>query len=227
MALAGYAADGLWSYEMGAKTKLMRGLYFNVTGYQIDWQNMQVSGRTAGAGAVFGFISNAGAARIKGFEVELNATPLAGFSLGANLGYVDAKLTEDQTSAVLESVGRKGDLLPGVSKWNLGGQAEYTWQVKENLDGLARFDASYNSATNNTLSRTDRYFRRVGGYSVVNFRAGVQSQDGRWAAYLFVDNLLGSDAITGMNAGATTGGIFSASRVPPRTFGINVVKRFQ
>lgn len=227
IALSGYTSDGLWNYEVGAKTRLMPGMYFNVTGYQIDWSNMQVSGTTGGAGAVFGFISNAGAARIKGLEVELNTTPMIGFSLSANLGYVDAKLTEDQTSEVLVSVGRKGDRLPGVSKWNLGGQAEYVWAVNENIEGLVRFDASYNSSTNNTLSRTDRYFRQIGGYGLVNFRAGVQSPDGAWAGYLFVDNLLNSDAITGMGAGATSGGIFSANRLQPRTVGINLINRFR
>tara|TARA_R110000782_G_scaffold268689_1_gene365464 strand:- start:7 stop:1842 length:1836 start_codon:yes stop_codon:yes gene_type:complete len=46
-ALTGYEADRLWNYEAGAKFQLMaRKLTLNLAAYQIDWDNIQVKGRT-------------------------------------------------------------------------------------------------------------------------------------------------------------------------------------
>ncbi|WP_236626877.1 TonB-dependent receptor [Sphingomonas sp. MM-1] len=226
-ALAAYKSDSLWNYELGVKSKIMPGVYFNVTGYQIDWDDLQVSGRTAGTGSVFGLIANAGAARIRGAEVELNATPIDGLSLIANIGYTDAKLSEDQVSEVVIATGRKGDRLAYVPKWNLAGTAEYTTGLTDGLDGVVRVDASYTSNSYSTLSPLDVYRRKVDAFELVNLRFGVQAPDGEWSAHLFINNLFDAAAVNSRGSSSNTGGKTTVYSAPPRTFGLSLLKRFR
>ncbi|MGL3820405.1 TonB-dependent receptor [Sphingopyxis sp. R3-92] len=226
-ALTGYSADSLWNYELGLKSQPIQGIYFNLTGYQIDWSNMQVSARTAGTGSVFGLISNVGAARIKGVEAEINASPIDGLSLIANVGYTDAKLTEDQVSQVVVAAGRKGDRLPFVPKWNVSGSAEYGWSLSDSLDASVRLDASYSGSSYSTLAKTDIYRRKVDEYALVNARIGVEAPDGNWSAHIYVNNLFDALAITTKSSSANTGGLTVTHGAPPRTIGLSLAKRFR
>lgn len=227
VALAGYTADSLWNYELGLKSQPISGVYFNLTGYQIDWTNMQVSARTAGAGSVFGLISNVGAARIKGLEAELNASPVGGLSLIANVGYTDAKLSEDQVSTIVIAAGRKGDRLPFVPKWNVSASAEYLWSLSSTLEGLVRFDGTYAGSSYSTLAKTDAYRRKVDDYTLFNARFGIQAPDGDWSAHLYVNNIFNAEAVTTKSSSGNTGGLTVTHGAPPRTIGLNLTKRFR
>lgn len=226
-ALAAYSSDSLWNYELGVKSQPVRGVYLNLTGYQIDWDNMQVSGRTAGASSSFGLISNVGAARVRGLEVELTARPYPGFSLGANMGYTDAKLTEDQVSTVVVASGRKGDRLAHVPKWNLSGSADYVWSLSDSLEGSLRLDGSFVGSSYTALSPTDRYRRKVDSYALFNLRAGVQSPDGDWSINAYVNNVFDALAITTKSASSNNGDYTLAYTAPPRTYGLNFTKHFR
>lgn len=226
-AFAAYTSDSLWNYEIGMKSQPISGIYFNLTGYQIDWTNMQVSARTAGTGSVFGLISNVGASRIRGVEAEINATPVQGLSMTANVGYTDAKLTEDQVSAVVIAAGRKGDRLPFVPKWNVSASAEYIWTLSDSLEGLVRLDGSYVGSSYSTLAATDAFRRKVDEYGLVNARLGVQAPDNGWSAHLYVNNLFDALAITTKSSSSNTGGLTITHGAPPRTIGLNLTKRFR
>jgi len=225
-ALAAYSSDSLWNYELGVKSTLAPGVYFNVAGYQIDWDDLQVSARTSGTGSVFGLIANAGAARIRGAEVELSATPIKGLSLSGNLGFTDAKLSEDQISTIVTATGRKGDRLAFVPRYTAGAAVEYMSSISPHLDGLVRLDASHVSSSYSTLSPNDVFRRYIPAYEVVNFRVGVQGLDNEWGAYLFVNNLLDDTAINSRSTSSNTGGKTLTYSLPPRTFGLNLTRRF-
>ncbi|MGC4251634.1 MAG: TonB-dependent receptor [Sphingobium sp.] len=224
--MAGYTADSLWNYEVGLKSQPIGGIYVNLTGYQIDWTNMQVSARTTGTGSVFGLISNVGAARIKGAEAELTAMPVTGLTLTANAGYTDARLTEDQVSTIVTASGVKGDRLPYVPKWNLSGSADYMWPLSDSLDGVLRIDGSYVGSSYSTLAATDTYRRKIDEYALFNARVGVQAPDGNWSAQLYVNNLFDAAAITTKSSSSNTGGLTVTHGAAPRTIGINLTKKF-
>ena len=226
-ALAAYTSDSLWNYEVGVKTHPMAGVYFNLTGYRIDWDNLQVSGRTSGTGSVFGLISNAGAARIEGFEAELTTTPLTGLSVSANLGYTNPRLSVEQVSEVVVATGRKGDRLAFVPRWNASGSAEYTWGISDALDGIARVDAAYVGSSYSTLSPTDVFRRKIDAYQLVNARVGLQAADSDWNAFLFVTNVFDAAAVNSRSSSSNTGGKTTVFSAPPRTWGISLLKRFR
>ena len=208
------------------KSTLAPGVYLNVAGYRIDWDNLQVSARTAGTGSVFGLIANAGAAKIEGVEIEFSARPVEGLSIGTNLGYTHARLSEDQVSTIVTATGRKGDRLAFVPKWSLSASAEYTWPLSTATEGLVRFDVAHTGRPYSTLAPADAFRRTVDSYELANLRAGLQSPDGDWGAYLFVNNLFDAAAINSKSSSSNTGGLTLTYSAPPRTFGVNVVRRF-
>ncbi|MFT3965448.1 MAG: TonB-dependent receptor [Sphingobium sp.] len=83
-----YDPETLTDYELGIKTSwLDRRLTLNVTAFHYDIDNMQVTVlQSVGTRTM-----NAAAARVNGFEVELDARPVDGLRLGAGYGYQDSK----------------------------------------------------------------------------------------------------------------------------------------
>ncbi|MFT4257434.1 MAG: TonB-dependent receptor [Pseudoxanthomonas sp.] len=220
--LTAYDADSLWNYEVGAKSAWFdRSLLLNAALYQIDWDNMQVSGQTLNG--AFSFLSNAGAARMRGVELEAIWRPLAGFDFSANFNYVDAKLTEDQISDVVSSTGRKGDRIPNTPRTSGMLAASYRFPVSASLDGMLRADYSYVGGSYSLLRGTYTIYRP--SYSTVGVRAGVESGDDRWALYLYGSNLTNEVALNQYTHSSTAPYYFATS-IRPRTIGVNLEYHF-
>jgi outer membrane receptor protein involved in Fe transport len=67
-----FKSDSLWSYELGYKADLLdRTLSLEAALYDIEWRDVQQPTRNGG----FVFVTNAGAARVKGGELTLNWKP--------------------------------------------------------------------------------------------------------------------------------------------------------
>jgi outer membrane receptor protein involved in Fe transport len=176
-----YQADSLWNYEIGYKSQWFdRKLTFNVDAYRIDWKNMQTS-VTATYGN-FSYISNVGAARIEGFEMELSGTPTKGLFLNGSVAAVYPRLTQDQVSAEVTAAGRVGNILTGIPRTTASAGAEYTHALTSMWNGMIRADYSYTGAMTTQLNPTNALYRVYGRFSQVNLRAGIENE--RWALCL-------------------------------------------
>nr|WP_053000049.1 TonB-dependent receptor [Sphingomonas sp. Y57] len=223
-ALTGYDADRLWNYEVGAKLQLLdRKLTLNLAAYQIDWDDMIVRGRTRDN--TYSFLSNAGAARIRGFEAEAFLRPTRGLQLSLAMNYNDAKLSEDQVNANIAAAGRKGDRIPFIPRWSGSLGVEYAAPVADGVDLFARADANYVSASYSEFRPTNAFRRRVGDYTLVNARIGFELEDSKMGIYLFANNLFNKVAIN-RNTLFSWPGANLANSAPPRTIGLNVRKGF-
>lgn len=217
--LIAYDADSLWNYEAGVKTSWLGGdVIFNAAVFQIDWSNMQLSARTADG--LYSFLTNAGAARIRGGEVDLTVRPLSGLSLSVSGGYTDGKLTEDQANEdilVTASSGKKGDRLSNSPKWSGAASAAYKWALSDRFDGLLRADFAYTGKMKSNVSRTDPYLTYYGDYATLNLRAGVENET--WGMAVYVNNV--TDTVG--NVSQTNGFGYSnlTFSIQPRTFGVN------
>ncbi len=90
---APFDADKLTNYEIGTKNSFFdRRVTLNLTLFQGDWKDVQVTFQAPGGSGV-AQITNAGGARARGIEGDLAWRDPSGFSLIANGTYVDAKLT--------------------------------------------------------------------------------------------------------------------------------------
>lgn len=225
-ALAGYNSDSLWNYELGAKTTLAPGVYFNVAGYRIDWTDMQVSARTSGTGSVFGLISNVGSSRIVGAEAELSVRISPELSFNGNVAFTDATLSEDQVSDIVVANGRKGDRLVAVPRWTAGASLEYLKPVSDSVELLGRVDFAHVGNSYSTLSQNDIYRRESPAYQMANARIGLQGVDNEWNASLFVNNLFNVLAINSIGSSSNTGGLTTVYSSAPRTIGVSLGRRF-
>lgn len=219
--LTPYESDKLWDYEAGFKTTWFnRRLTFNADVFRLDWTNIQVSGRTPNG--AFSFITNAGAARVQGVEIETSLRPITGLSLSGNVSYLTAALTENQSNSQVQAPGLKGDRIPYVPEITAGGSAEYNWALTSRLNGLARVDYTYAGDSYSDFRPTATYTRYVPSYGLVNLRAGIEgSADKKWGLYLFVTNVLDKVAILRASSSAIGVGLTSVTTAPPRTIGVN------
>lgn len=205
---AGTTSDSLWNYEVGTRFSLVdRKLFVSVTGFYIDWTNLQVRLRRVGDGLTYG--ANAGAAEIYGAEASATLN-LGGLSLVSNLTYLDAKLTKDIPTAAPPLA--SGKTLPSAAKWRISNTASY------NFGGVAE----------PTVTLLHRYVSRSPGflnedttfapYHIFDARVSVKVADFTVAA--FAENIGDKRAITFGYQDFGSG----ASRfiVKPRTLGVQV-----
>jgi outer membrane receptor protein involved in Fe transport len=224
-ALTPYGSDSLWDYEAGVKTSWFDDrLTANLDGYLIDWSDMQVAGKTPDG--TFSFISNAGAARTQGIELELDAQPASGLTLQANAALSSSKLTEDQVSASVFAPGVKGDRIPYAPNFTAGASAQYLWPIGQDLDGFARLDLNYVGASYSEFSPANLYYRKLPAYTLVNARIGLEEGENGWGVYLYVNNVFDKLAINYATASALTISETLVTSAPPRTIGLTVSKSF-
>ncbi len=219
----GYESDSLWNYEIGLKsTWFDRKLTLNVSAYRIDWDNLQVSGRDV-TGA-FGFIGNAGGARIEGMELELSARPSRSFEFTGGFNWLPKReLTEDQITTDFAAPGRKGDKIPRIPAFTANASAQYTMPVSDSWSTYVRGDYSYKGASGTELRPTIATYRKQEAFSIVNLRIGADSEDGLSFA-LYANNVF--DVAGDVYLVASTGAPTSKITNTPRTFGVEVSKRF-
>ena len=92
---SGYKSDTLWSYEIGAKSRLAQGrMSASAALFQLNWSQIQQT--VLLPTCTFTFVANAGKARIRGGELEVSGRPLEGVPLAiqAGLGYTDGVLLD-------------------------------------------------------------------------------------------------------------------------------------
>lgn len=91
-----YDPETLWAYEAGIKSSLFdRRVTANVAAFWNDYTDLQLSSFTSdGAGGFEALFTNAGAATIRGVELELAARPVQGLTLNGTIGYLDAQYDE-------------------------------------------------------------------------------------------------------------------------------------
>ncbi|MES2496331.1 MAG: TonB-dependent receptor [Pseudomonadota bacterium] len=223
--LAPYRSDSLWNYEVGFKSTLFdRMLTLNADIYQIDWKDIQITGRTANG--AFSFITNAGSARVRGVEAEATLRPMIGLSITANGTYTDAVLTTNQSTTAVSAPGLEGDRIPYVPKWSGAIAAEYRWAVGNDLTALARADVRHTGSSLSDFRPNGTFTRAIDDYQLVNTRAGVESDDGKWGAYVFVNNLFNDTAIVRATSSAILAGRTIVTNAQPRTIGVNLQTKF-
>jgi iron complex outermembrane receptor protein len=107
-----------WTYEAGAKLSLLdRKLFFNLTGFYVDWTDQQVSVASGAGPANNTFIANAARSTSRGFEAELTLRPTRRLQLTGAVALADARFDEyiDPALAGLNIVTNQIEALPGLT----------------------------------------------------------------------------------------------------------------
>jgi iron complex outermembrane receptor protein len=165
-----YDPERVTAYELGVKTHWFEGrkLTTNLAGFFNDYRDIQLTVQSVDpvTNANVRSTQNAGRSKIKGFEAELTATPVAGLSFNGGLGYVDARF-DSLTMNALSSRFANGDRLPQIPDWSFAAGAQYSFALGSSGELSIRGDVSYRG--DQFLTPVDPSSYQV-GYALISAR---------------------------------------------------------
>ena len=232
-----YAADSLWSYELGAKNALWGGrMQINASAFVIDWNNIQQAVYLPACGQ--NFVENLGKVRSVGGEVEVQTRPVEALLFDVSAAHVDAKYTHTVCAgpsactgvdAASQPVVTAGDRLPGAP-WTFLASAEYAFPAVANRKPYLRVDFQYTTAQtalqpiqdpNNGVS--DPTYTGLPETRNLSLRAGLRFSGIDLS--LFAQNLTDSHPVLSHTRDTTTSDLFYDHTIRPRTIGITATYR--
>nr|WP_294810299.1 TonB-dependent receptor [uncultured Sphingomonas sp.] len=203
-------SEKVTSYEAGIKARFLnRAVTFNAAAFLLDWKDLQTS--AAFSNGINGLV-NAGTARSKGFEASLLLQPIAGFSVGGNIAYTDARCTETTDNCT------DGDQLPNVPKLAAAMTADYSFPVggsaQAHVGGAVRIVGDRISAVESSPLAVP-----VDGYATLDLNASV-TFGGKWTLRAYARNLTDEAGRITTNVATVNPGFLSTVPVQPRTLGL-------
>lgn len=173
-----YGPEEIDSFEIGIKSQwLDRRLTFNASLYRYEYEGLQTAVSTSGA--AFG-IENVGEVIGEGLEVDVMYRLNKNWEFAANMGLSDTEITDvgDGGSSLV-----KGDSL--LYNADLTGSVFATYRQEMPFGGEAYLKTNYSyfdeMDTSNGLV--------LDSYGLINMRLGYYSEDERWSAAVFVNNV--------------------------------------
>ncbi|AUW57147.1 hypothetical protein C1T17_02655 [Sphingobium sp. SCG-1] len=220
---APFAPETVTDYELGFKTDMLnRRLRVNGAVYYSDYNDIQRSARIlAPGGAVVSLVTNAAKARIKGAELEVTAQPVPELTLGFSGSVTDAKY---KTFNDAQFGDRSREVFPipkymyavtGVyeiptSNGTVKLAADWSWRSRVVFAPAAIFNSQVAQASYGLLNSRVSYEIEAMGVEIAGFVKNLTKKE-YYAASGSFDNSLG----------------FNVNYVgSPRTYGIQVIKRF-
>jgi iron complex outermembrane receptor protein len=186
-----YGAETVESYEAGIKADLFdRRVRLNVTGFYQNFDNIQLRLNRCDflpgtpPGGPCALSTNAGAARIKGAEAELDFEPIDGFKINASGSIVDFQFTEvNPDSGVLLT-----SMAPFISKYKFSIGAQYEMAA---FGGTLtpRIDVDYRSKFSVGAPANAPEFNINDGRALVNARVSYRPDNSEWELSLAATNL--------------------------------------
>jgi outer membrane receptor protein involved in Fe transport len=221
-----YLSDKTTNFEVGAKGNFLgRTLSYDVSVYDIDWKNIQVT-QVVPEGT-FNYNANASRARSRGLELSFESRPLDGLTLALWGTWTDAVLrqTFSDQIAVYAAV---GDRLPYSSRFS----GRFSVDQEMPLSGEAR--AFLGAAISYVGDRIGEFVptpeeaplrQRYPAYAQTDFHAGVKTD--AWRVSVFVQNLTDRRGVTGGGYNNQTNfNPYWFNYVQPRTIGVSLERSF-
>jgi outer membrane receptor protein involved in Fe transport len=230
--LAPYRADYLTNYEIGWKTSwLGHSLRWNGAVFDEEWKDFQFAFLGANALTV---IANAGQARIRGVESDLEWAITRAFTVSGGISLLDPKLTQQYCAQTTPGPCTSSMYAPS------GEQLPVTPKVKGDLTGRYNFSVfSYKGYVQGSVEHVGARWadlrlaarEQLGqepAYTIADFATGVQR--GGLTAELYVSNAFDQRAALQRYsecAAATCGAISVYTvRYQPRTIGLRFGQKF-
>ncbi|MFW2829444.1 TonB-dependent receptor [Sphingomonas sp. ID0503] len=184
--------ESLMSYEAGLKASLIdRTLQANVAAFYYDYQDRQIRSKIADPNfGLLDALANVPKSTVKGFEIELTATPVRGLNAYANFTYIDAKVKEyvginPETGAVGQNF--DGAKLPYTPNYQLSTGVSYDFPVSDSLNGFGGADLTFRSDTSAFIGAS--YLFEIRDYTLVDLRAGIRDSADRWSFQVWGKNV--------------------------------------
>lgn len=167
------------AYEIGFKTTLFDGLArLNGAAYYYDYNDYQafrLEGLTQ-------YVFNTDA-EVKGWELELQATPMEGLDVLLGVGYIDNTVEDAYQLPGGGLVDRTAVLTP---EWNVNGLVRYEWPV---FDGMVAVQADFTYMDDHYFQLKNSPVGAEDAYTITNARVSYTSANETWVLAGFVNNL--------------------------------------
>lgn len=197
--------ESILSYEAGFKAQLASGLVsLNGAVFHMEYEDKQL--RTKDINILFGIIdalNNVPESHINGAELELQAVPVEGLTVGFATTYLDHQIDKYSginAGGVVADFG--GTEIPFTPEWQAGANARYEFAVTDGLTGFVGAQVNYRSETWAVIgagsSLADGY--EIEEFTTVDAQAGVESEAG-WRVTLWGKNLTDEHYWTNVVAG--------------------------
>jgi iron complex outermembrane recepter protein len=214
-----FRPETLTTYEVGFKTDLFdRNLRINGALFLNKYNDIQLQLTRCPAAPCL-LPANAGTADVKGFELEVRATPAAGLTLDGSLSYLDFKYTSILASTNIPAT----NVTAYTPKWTYSFGAQYDFdlgsgKLSTRLDGQYQSEI-FTDANNSVWSRVAPRF-------LANARISYTTGDKDWQVSLEAQNLFDKYYFTTVSD--VTGGLGVETGVPglPRTFAVTIKRNF-
>ena len=203
------------SYELGYKAQLFdRALTLALAAFRMDYTDVQIPGSVActvsGLPSFCGVVSNAGKARLQGFEAE-GRLRLGGLTLTGAVGYIDAKyLTYITNIASVPTDVAAFRNVQNTPAWTGSASAAYSVPVGE---GRVDLGAGISWKSKTFQFEVANPFLDQPAYALVDASLVYHSPDSMWSLGVFAKNLTDkryrTSGYTFVAANATTGVINS------------------
>lgn len=226
-----FGPEEVTAYEIGSKNRFLDNrLQLNISAYYNDFKDLQVQNQFLIPAAGGGFtttsvILNAASARSKGIELEVQALPVDDLTIALSGTLMDAEY-EDYRNVPAPAnytgfVDYSGNEVPYSPSWKLTALVSYdvdlgTLGTVTPQATLLWSDGYFNTDTNTVLDRQDSFAK-------LDLRLGWESEDSRFTAEAFVNNV--TDKITLNRATFGSRGL-NQSYDAPRMWGIRAGARF-
>jgi len=224
-------------YEVGAKSEFWdRRIRLNAATFVSRYSNIQRTVLVPGVGgSPSTAIQNAAAATIKGFELELTIRPIPRLTLSADGSYVDARYS--RYFDAFSGADLSHNVFAGLPRWQ--GALSATYEYPTHFGSLAgTADISYQSQVNyspdnNLAPGTSAAFPNgtaqyttQNGYALANARLTLTLDKSKTTVAAWARNLADRKYFSGGEDQSATLGLAYMEQGRPRTFGVEVSKRF-
>ena len=224
------------AYEAGFKAPLAgRTVQLNGAAFYYDYSDKQVRGRILDS--VFGLLEkllNVPKSYIYGVEGELVVRPVEGLNMSASASYLKSKVTGNYSatpdgSPVYNAAGYtgnfKGSELPYTPKFSANFDTQYEFPLSGSLSGFLGGTVVYQGKQNATFQNTvlPATDFEIGSYTTLDLRAGVKSDDNRWRASIYGQNVTNKSYLTAISTYADT---LIRYRGKPTIYGVSVAYKY-
>ena len=222
-----FDSDDLWNFELGAKTSWMDDrLYFNVSGYKIEWSDLQSQVLLPTCG--FSFVDNSGDVDIWGIEVEAIAAPTDNLALYFNASWTDGELVSEPNTLGVATFGSEGDRVPNVPEYMMSAGFGYIWpRAIQDYDGFLRASVQFAGSSFSQFNATASAVNFAQTPKIPNFISGdvsVGLENDEWEFAVFVKNIGDERTVSAVDTDRIQPPTFT--RATPRTYGINIRKNW-
>lgn len=185
--------ESLLAYEAGFKLPLAdRTLQFNAAAFYYDYSDKQVRGRILDP--IFGLLEklvNVPQSHIYGVEAAIDWRPVDGLTANLSGTYIKSRIDEftgfNGTGVFADY---EGSAFPFTPKWQANADIQYKWAISDRWNATVGGNVNYNSATNSTFG--DPALLRINERTLVDLRAGVETEDGKLRVQIWGRNVFNS-----------------------------------